>query len=210
MFIVDMKTRRALAEAAPCDPRTISKLLRGEPVRGKAADRARAVLAAAGVGDPGNGPARDGGAPAPRRGGGGGGGRRSLPVVEIVGLLPAELGGSTRLFLGLDLLDRLSEAQRQWAGDLEAVGVVLALEALAELRGTSRTLDPQHQAAELHGVPFVAGRDGRGALLLQLGKDLKSTIAGAVLDVRGEIEVDRAALRANLISAAAAGSGAKA
>lgn len=40
---------RRLAVAASCDPRTVEKVLRGEPVRGMARTRALAALKAAGV-----------------------------------------------------------------------------------------------------------------------------------------------------------------
>lgn len=44
----DQATKRRLAVEASCDPRTIDKVLRGEPVRGLARQRALAVLVAAG------------------------------------------------------------------------------------------------------------------------------------------------------------------
>lgn len=45
---LDEATCRALAVEASCDPRTIGKVLRGQPVRGLAGHRARAALEAAG------------------------------------------------------------------------------------------------------------------------------------------------------------------
>ena len=41
--------RRALAVKASCDPRTVEKVLRGEPVRGIAGERAHAALVDAGL-----------------------------------------------------------------------------------------------------------------------------------------------------------------
>ncbi len=46
---IDVGFRRRFAVEASCDPRTIDKVLRGEPVRGLAGHRARAVLIAAGL-----------------------------------------------------------------------------------------------------------------------------------------------------------------
>lgn len=44
----DQATKRRLAVEASCDPRTIEKVLAGEPVRGMARQRALAALVAAG------------------------------------------------------------------------------------------------------------------------------------------------------------------
>jgi hypothetical protein len=52
MLRIDKATIRELAVKASCDPRTIEKAIRGEPVRGMAGHRARAVLAAAGLAVP--------------------------------------------------------------------------------------------------------------------------------------------------------------
>lgn len=49
MMTLDLATKRELAVKASCDPRTIDKLLRGEPVRGMAGHRARRVLESEGV-----------------------------------------------------------------------------------------------------------------------------------------------------------------
>ena len=46
---VDDSTKRALAVKASVCPRTITKLLKGEPVRGLAGHRARQVLQDAGL-----------------------------------------------------------------------------------------------------------------------------------------------------------------
>lgn len=51
---LDEATRRELAVQAEVDPRTIEKVLRGEPVRGMAGRRARRVLEAAGLTIPAN------------------------------------------------------------------------------------------------------------------------------------------------------------
>ena len=45
---IDEERARQLAVEARCDPRTIKKVLRGDPVRGSVADRAREALAKAG------------------------------------------------------------------------------------------------------------------------------------------------------------------
>ena len=45
----DHATLRKLAVASSCDPRTVAKFLRGEPVRGMARDRLIPVVAAAGI-----------------------------------------------------------------------------------------------------------------------------------------------------------------
>lgn len=44
MLKLDKATKRRLAVQASCDPRTIEKILAGEPVVGMARERARAVL----------------------------------------------------------------------------------------------------------------------------------------------------------------------
>jgi hypothetical protein len=49
MMKIDKATLRELAVKASCDPRTIEKAIHGEPVRGMAGHRARAVLKAAGI-----------------------------------------------------------------------------------------------------------------------------------------------------------------
>lgn len=49
---LDKATLRELAVKASCDPRTIEKVIRGEPVRGMARRRARAALVKAGVAVP--------------------------------------------------------------------------------------------------------------------------------------------------------------
>jgi hypothetical protein len=41
---IDSATRRRLAVLASCDPRTLDKALRSEPIRGLAGHRARAIL----------------------------------------------------------------------------------------------------------------------------------------------------------------------
>lgn len=46
---IDESMARRYAVAADCDPRTIKKLIRGEPVREIPGVRARAVLVAAGL-----------------------------------------------------------------------------------------------------------------------------------------------------------------
>jgi hypothetical protein len=46
---IDKATSRALAVKAQCDPRTIERAARGEPVRGLPGHRARAVLADVGL-----------------------------------------------------------------------------------------------------------------------------------------------------------------
>jgi hypothetical protein len=46
---IDTATARALAVKAVCDPRTIRRVLHGEPVRPGVAQRARAVLIEAGL-----------------------------------------------------------------------------------------------------------------------------------------------------------------
>ncbi len=55
---IDLSLLRELGVKADCDPRTIAKALRGEPVRGMAGRRARAALKRAGfdVPDPAQGP----------------------------------------------------------------------------------------------------------------------------------------------------------
>jgi hypothetical protein len=47
--ILDEATRRAMAVTAQCDPRTIDKVMAGEPVRGISAVRAHEALTAAGL-----------------------------------------------------------------------------------------------------------------------------------------------------------------
>jgi hypothetical protein len=46
---IDESTRRRAAVEASCDVRTIDKVVRGEPVRGLAGERARAALISLGV-----------------------------------------------------------------------------------------------------------------------------------------------------------------
>jgi hypothetical protein len=46
---LDAATLRALSVAAGVDPRSVAKVLKGEPVRGMAGHRARKVLEAAGL-----------------------------------------------------------------------------------------------------------------------------------------------------------------
>ncbi|MFY3742460.1 hypothetical protein ACOQFB_01010 [Anaeromyxobacter sp. Red801] len=197
--VLDRTTKRSIAAAAPCDRRSLDKLLAGGVVRGLAAKRARAALAAAGFAPPNEGP---GGGQRKQGGRGSGGmGPRCLQVIEVLGFLPGELGGARRLFVALALLEGLDASAQ----------VLRVLEALTELRhGAVRRLDPQHVMVEVQGASIVAGDDGRGAMLLQLAAGLTTTLAGAVLDVRAELEIDRDALRAELIGTAAAGSGAKA
>jgi hypothetical protein len=57
----DTATKRRLAVEASCDLRTIQKAFDGEPIRGLAGHRARAVLKAAGydVPEPTAGPAKE-------------------------------------------------------------------------------------------------------------------------------------------------------
>ncbi len=47
--LIDEATRRKLAVLADCDPRTIDKVILGQPVRGAAGLRALAVLADCGI-----------------------------------------------------------------------------------------------------------------------------------------------------------------
>lgn len=49
---IDEATKRELAVQASCDPRTIEKVVRGQPVRGMAGRRARQALLAAGYAVP--------------------------------------------------------------------------------------------------------------------------------------------------------------
>lgn len=46
---IDAANARRLAVKAVCDPRTITRVLQGIPVRGDAGNRARAVLVEAGL-----------------------------------------------------------------------------------------------------------------------------------------------------------------
>ncbi len=46
---IDDAVKRELAVQASCHPKTIAKVLRGEPVRGLAGHRARKILEAAGL-----------------------------------------------------------------------------------------------------------------------------------------------------------------
>jgi hypothetical protein len=46
---IDEALKRELAVQASCHPKTIAKVLRGEPVRGLAGHRARKILEAAGL-----------------------------------------------------------------------------------------------------------------------------------------------------------------
>lgn len=57
---LDEATRRVLAVRAEVDPRTIEKVLRGEPVRGMAGHRARKTLENAGYSLPGIAPGNGG------------------------------------------------------------------------------------------------------------------------------------------------------
>jgi hypothetical protein len=52
MSKIDKATLRRLAVESSTDPRTVQKVLRGEPVRGMAAHRIAAVLAAEGLAPP--------------------------------------------------------------------------------------------------------------------------------------------------------------
>lgn len=47
--LIDEALKRELAVQASCHPKTIAKVLRGEPVRGLAGHRARLILEAAGL-----------------------------------------------------------------------------------------------------------------------------------------------------------------
>ncbi len=47
--LIDESTRRKLAVLADCDPRTIDKVILGQPVRGAAGLRALAVLTECGI-----------------------------------------------------------------------------------------------------------------------------------------------------------------
>lgn len=46
---IDQTTRRRAAVEASCDVRTVDKVIKGEPVRGLAGERARAALLALGI-----------------------------------------------------------------------------------------------------------------------------------------------------------------
>jgi hypothetical protein len=46
---LDASTARKIAVEASCDPRTVQRAYRGEPVRGLAGERARAALVAHGL-----------------------------------------------------------------------------------------------------------------------------------------------------------------
>jgi hypothetical protein len=63
MLRIDKATIRELAVKASCDPRTIEKVIRGEPVRGMARHRARRVLLEAGIPTAPIAPEAEGGRP---------------------------------------------------------------------------------------------------------------------------------------------------